>query len=50
MKPGGFGSSEGGGLQGTAQNLGSSLGTAIVGAVLLASPATGLSTWGNPAP
>ena len=33
--------SEGGGLQGTAQNLGSSLGTAIVGAVLLASLATG---------
>ena len=28
-------SSEGGGLQGTAQNLGASLGTAIVGAVLL---------------
>ena len=35
--------SEGGGLQGTAQNLGSSLGTAIVGAVLLASLATGFS-------
>ena len=34
-------SSEGGGLQGTAQNLGSSLGTAIIGAVLLASLATG---------
>src|SRR5215208_7281819 len=33
--------SEAGGLQGTAQNLGSSLGTAIVGAVLLASLATG---------
>jgi MFS family permease len=32
---------EGGGLQGTAQNLGSSLGTAIIGAVLLASLATG---------
>jgi MFS family permease len=36
-------SSEGGGLQGTAQNLGSSLGTAIVGAVLLASLATGFN-------
>ena len=36
--------SEGGGLQGTAQNLGSSLGTAIIGAVLLASLATGFST------
>jgi MFS family permease len=35
--------SEGGGLQGTAQNLGSSLGTAIVGAVLLASLATGFT-------
>ncbi|MGH2925723.1 MAG: MFS transporter [Solirubrobacterales bacterium] len=34
-------SSEGGGLQGTAQNLGSSLGTALIGAVLLASLATG---------
>lgn len=34
-------SSEGGGLQGTAQNLGASLGTAIVGAVLLASLSTG---------
>src|SRR4051794_28181559 len=34
-------SSEAGGLQGTAQNLGSSLGTAIIGAVLLASLATG---------
>jgi MFS family permease len=34
-------SNEGGGLQGTAQNLGSSLGTAIIGAVLLASLATG---------
>jgi MFS family permease len=33
--------SEAGGLQGTAQNLGSSLGTAIVGAVLLGSLATG---------
>ena len=33
--------SEAGGLQGTAQNLGSSLGTAIVGAVLLTSLATG---------
>jgi hypothetical protein len=33
--------SEAGGLQGTAQNLGSSLGTAIIGAVLLASLATG---------
>jgi MFS family permease len=32
---------EAGGLQGTAQNLGSSLGTAIIGAVLLASLATG---------
>jgi MFS family permease len=35
--------SEGGGLQGTAQNLGSSLGTAIIGAVLLSSLATGFS-------
>jgi MFS family permease len=35
--------SEGGGLQGTAQNLGSSLGTAIIGAVLLASLATGVT-------
>ena len=35
--------SEGGGLQGTAQNLGSSLGTAIIGAVLIASLATGFS-------
>jgi len=35
--------SEAGGLQGTAQNLGSSLGTAIAGAVLLASLATGFS-------
>jgi MFS family permease len=33
--------SEAGGLQGTAQNLGSSLGTAIVGAVLLGALATG---------
>jgi MFS family permease len=33
--------SEAGGLQGTAQNLGSSLGTAIIGAVLLGSLATG---------
>ena len=33
--------SEAGGLQGTAQNLGSSLGTAIIGAVLLASLTTG---------
>ena len=32
-----------GGLQGTAQNLGSSLGTALIGAVLLASLATGFS-------
>ena len=36
-------SSEAGGLQGTAQNLGSSLGTALIGAVLLASLATGFS-------
>ncbi len=36
-------SSEGGGLQGTAQNLGASLGTAIIGAVLLSSLATGFS-------
>ena len=36
-------SSEGGGLQGTAQNLGSSLGTAIIGAVLLAALATGFN-------
>jgi hypothetical protein len=35
--------SEAGGLQGTAQNLGASLGTAIVGAVLLGSLATGFS-------
>jgi hypothetical protein len=35
--------SEAGGLQGTAQNLGSSLGTAIIGAVLLGSLATGFS-------
>jgi MFS family permease len=35
--------SEGGGLQGTAQNLGSSLGTALIGAVLLGSLATGFS-------
>jgi MFS family permease len=35
--------SEAGGLQGTAQNLGASLGTAIIGAVLLASLATGFS-------
>jgi len=35
--------SEGGGLQGTAQNLGSSLGTALIGAVLLASLATGVT-------
>ena len=34
---------EAGGLQGTAQNLGSSLGTAIIGAVLLAALATGFS-------
>jgi len=36
-------SSEAGGLQGTAQNLGSSLGTAIIGAVLLSSLATGFA-------
>ena len=35
--------SEAGGLQGTAQNLGSSLGTAIIGAVLIAALATGFS-------
>jgi MFS family permease len=35
--------SEAGGLQGTAQNLGASLGTAIIGAVLLASLATGVT-------
>lgn len=35
--------SEAGGLQGTAQNLGSSLGTAVIGAVLIASLATGFS-------
>jgi MFS family permease len=35
--------SEAGGLQGTAQNLGSSLGTAIIGAVLLGSLATGFT-------
>ncbi len=36
-------SSEAGGLQGTAQNLGASLGTAIIGAVLLASLTTGFT-------
>ena len=35
--------SEAGGLQGTAQNLGASLGTAIIGAVLLGQLATGVS-------
>ncbi len=35
--------SEGGGLQGTAQNLGSSLGTALIGAVLLSALTTGFS-------
>jgi MFS family permease len=35
--------SEAGGLQGTAQNLGASLGTAIIGAVLLGSLATGFT-------
>jgi MFS family permease len=35
--------SEAGGLQGTAQNLGSSLGTAIIGAVLLSALATGFT-------
>ena len=35
--------SEAGGLQGTAQNLGSSLGTAIIGAVLIAALTTGFS-------
>jgi hypothetical protein len=35
--------SEAGGLQGTAQNLGASLGTAIIGAVLLGALATGFS-------
>lgn len=35
--------SEAGGLQGTAQNLGSSLGTAVIGAILLASLSTGFS-------
>jgi MFS family permease len=35
--------SEAGGLQGTAQNLGSSLGTAIIGAVLLGALATGFT-------
>ena len=35
--------SEAGGLQGTAQNLGASLGTALIGAVLLASLANGFS-------
>jgi MFS family permease len=35
--------SEGGGLQGTAQNLGASLGTALIGAVLLGSLATGFA-------
>lgn len=37
-------SSESGGLQGTAQNLGASLGTALIGAVLLSSLATGFAT------
>ena len=36
-------SSEGGGLQGTAQNLGASLGTALIGAVLLAALASGFT-------
>ena len=36
-------SSEAGGLQGTAQNLGASLGTALIGAVLLGSLATGFA-------
>ena len=36
-------SSEGGGLQGTAQNLGASLGTALIGGVLLASLSTGFA-------
>ena len=36
-------SSEAGGLQGTAQNLGASLGTALIGAVLLASLTTGFA-------
>jgi MFS family permease len=36
--------SEAGGLQGTAQNLGSSLGTAIIGAVLLGALATGFTS------
>ncbi len=36
-------SSEGGGLQGTAQNLGASLGTALIGAVLLAALTTGFT-------
>jgi hypothetical protein len=35
---------EAGGLQGTAQNLGASLGTAIIGAVLIAALSTGLVT------
>lgn len=37
-------SSEVGGLQGTAQNLGSSLGTAVIGSVLIASLTTGFIT------
>jgi len=37
-------SSEAGGLQGTAQNLGASLGTALIGSVLLASLTTGVVT------
>jgi hypothetical protein len=35
--------SEAGGLQGTAQNLGSSLGTAVIGAVLIAGLTTGFT-------
>jgi MFS family permease len=37
-------SSEAGGLQGTAQNLGASLGTALIGAILLGALATGFTT------
>jgi EmrB/QacA subfamily drug resistance transporter len=37
-------SSEAGGLQGTAQNLGASLGTALIGAILLGALSTGFTT------
>lgn len=43
-------SSEAGGLQGTAQNLGSSLGTALIGSIMLASLATQFITTVNTSP